>query len=384
MASTDPTRGGRTVKAPQSSEWSSAAAPRFGDGIYRKRSHRGLRRSAIGAAGTLMTAGVLVAACVAGPSRFPFGWRALEVPEQDVLGFPADIGVKALAAKGGSVWALGIKQKGPDRRRAWLYRVDPATMTFVGTPLAVGTADRDMVYACPYCTVAVGEGAIWVAYPGGFWRVDPLSERRLAEIRVPTRSIWVGEGAVWAVSANAVHSIDPRTAEVIATIPVASASQVAGGGGAVWVTTRDGLVRIDPELKRIRTTVPVGGAWGLGVGHGAVWVAHGVIHHELTRVDPLTNRTEASIFLCHGGSGGCGHDLTVVIGPHAVWVGRTRLLFRIDPATNQVIDRVDTTPSQFFGRWWFADAVAPAEGVVWIAQDRSGWGPSSLVRWRVP
>src|SRR5262249_55815015 len=131
--------------------------------------------------------------------------------------------------------------------------------------------------------VAVGEGAVWVAgdpFGRTVWRVDPLTGRLAATIRVPfiPDAIAAGEGAVWVSSLldDTVSRIDPATNRITATIAVGRGPDaIAVGAGAVWVTSSidDGLWRIDPATNRVAARIPLHGTpTAVAVGSGAVWV----------------------------------------------------------------------------------------------------------------
>jgi len=132
--------------------------------------------------------------------------------------------------------------------------------------------------------IAVGYGSVWVVrdpLERRLWRLDPVSGRVLATIKLPflPRNIAAGEGYVWASAPldDAVMRIDPKTNDVSATIPTGhGTSGVAAGGGSVWVTnTLDGTVSlIDPIICNVVDEIDVGGRpQDVAVGAGGVWVS---------------------------------------------------------------------------------------------------------------
>jgi YVTN family beta-propeller protein len=144
-------------------------------------------------------------------------------------------------------------------------------------PTSVGTTrinQRDL---------AVGYGSVWVLGDGidrRLWRLDRLSGRILATIRLPfiPRSVAAGEGGVWVTAPldDRVFKIDPETDSITKTIPTGrGTSGVAVGAGSVWVTTSlDGkLSRIDPGTAKVVDRIDVGGRpREVAVGSGGVWV----------------------------------------------------------------------------------------------------------------
>jgi streptogramin lyase/predicted Ser/Thr protein kinase len=132
--------------------------------------------------------------------------------------------------------------------------------------------------------IAMGYGSLWVVrdpLERRLWRLDPISGRVLATIKLPflPRTIATGEGHVW-ISAplnDAVMRIDPKTNIISATIPTGhGTSGVAAGAGAVWVTnTLDGTVsQISLDTCLVVDEIDVGGRpQQVAVGAGGVWVS---------------------------------------------------------------------------------------------------------------
>jgi hypothetical protein len=303
----------------------------------------------------------------------------------------------------------------------WLYRVDPATLTVVGPPLAVGTSvDWHRVAGSPRrygylrgdhrTSLAVGEGALWVAHSGGLWRVDPSDPRPTLTVPLPVKAVAAGDGAVWALGHHVVYRIEPRTAAVVATIPLKAAHRIAVDEGTIWVATHwttarqsdepgwrggafdpqplpppgptlpeipSALFRIDPQTHAVSAPIPLDTPYGLAVGHGALWI---MLPDKIERLDPRTNQVVASFALCRGGEKTCRWPVGVVATPDAVW-GADRFIYRIDPATNTMTVR-DYGPT--------IRAIAVGEGAVWLGVSilvESTWSYKvrvALARWRVP
>ena len=167
--------------------------------------------------------------------------KSIRISTVGAAGFEAESGI---AAGEGGIWAIGS---------ANIVRIDPATNEIVTTiPLA-----QNSIGAAPNPTaVAVGEGAVWVASRvstfssstlrkpsirrGTVTRIDPQTNTVVATIPVGADpfSIAVGEGAVWVANRRGftISRIDPSTNKVVASIPVGNRPQsLVAGGGAVWV-----------------------------------------------------------------------------------------------------------------------------------------------------
>jgi virginiamycin B lyase len=189
---------------------------------------------------------------------------------------------------------------------------------------------------------------------------------------VPAR-LAVTEDAVWVLCPDdgSLSRIDPVTNELVATIPVGRGpSGLAVGAGAVWVTSSgDGTVaRIDPASNRL-TIVPVprccGG--GLAAGERALWAANR-LDGTLVRLDPATGRVVARVLLPRTTD---QEPHQVAVGDGAVWVtsasprgGTANLLWRVDPASNQVTSTTDLGPTAAGG---LPNDVAAVYGAVWAA-----------------
>src|SRR5262249_18553170 len=135
-----------------------------------------------------------------------------------------------------------------------IVRIDPATDEIIARiPIA-----QNATGPSPDPTaVAVGEGAVWVASRsvtftsytlgqvsvrrGMVTRIDPRPNAVVATIPAGAHpfSIAVGEGAVWVANRRGftISRIDPHTNKVVASIPVGNRPQgIAAGHGVVWVS----------------------------------------------------------------------------------------------------------------------------------------------------
>jgi YVTN family beta-propeller protein len=225
--------------------------------------------------------------------------------------------------------------------------------------------------------LAVTEDAVWVLCPddGSLSRIDPVTNELVATIPVGRgpSGLAVGAGAVWVTSSRdgTVARIDPAAGRVVATSPVGRApGGLTVAGGAVWVALPDrgGLGRIDPASNRL-TIVPVPRCCdgGLAAGERALWAANR-LDGTLVRLDLATGRVVARVLLPRTTD---QEPHQVAVGDGAVGVtsasprgGTANLLWRVDPASNQVTSTTDLGPTAAGG---LPNDVAAAYGAVWAA-----------------
>jgi sugar lactone lactonase YvrE len=209
------------------------------------------------------------------------------------------------------------------------------------------------------------------------------------------RGVAVGGGAVWASVDNAnsgpddhvLVRIDPTTNEIVDTIPLPEAGDLAVGEGSVWVLSHavasGAILRINPSTGEIASTIPVGDQLSnIAIGEGGVWVTRATAGNppsgEVVRIDPTTNEILDRIPISEG------WPRDVVIGAGSVWVyGHSRLaahgweassLWRIDPVSDEAFVVVDQ--DGFLGDGSaLPDNLAVGDGYVWAAgADQRGTG----------
>jgi virginiamycin B lyase len=259
-----------------------------------------------------------------------------------------------LAAGAGGVWLTGQNQ---------VLRLDPATGRVVAT-IEVPQA--------PCMASATGFGALWTATctPGGLARIDPETNQVTDHVRLRVASALGGEGSIgvgtdgiWVIidgsscSGCRLARVDPATMRVSARVPVTDGSAaVRAGVGFIWITNPDAntVQQVDPRRERVVRTVEVGVApLFLAVAYGAAWTLNQV-DGTVTRVDAGTGRTK-TISADLAGAGG-----DIAAGGQWVWARATAvLLSRIDPRTNEVVER--------YGPAVGSGGVAVGYGAVWIA-----------------
>jgi streptogramin lyase len=153
--------------------------------------------------------------------------------------------------------------------------------------------------------------------------------------------------------------------ELITQIPLPRSGyiyDVAIANGAAWVTSHGGLFRIDPVTSEAVKVLSHDYLFRALPGYGDLWVTTGS-GGQLLRFDPRTNTLDAEIDI------GAGPVTEVAMSEDAVWVSAVSDLVRIDPATNEVEDRMRSDTG--FGDVTFGAgalwviAGANEEGAVW-------------------
>jgi serine/threonine-protein kinase len=239
---------------------------------------------------------------------------------------------------------------------------------------------------------------------GAVVRINPDTNRVVAGI--PSKgAVVVGGGFVWVITEPRGDSVDKINAEnnqVVGTIEAGKVVDgLAFGEGSLWATAirisdlrpeegntflKHSILRIDPATNRVteaaqlRIEEPAIAAFHwqgrLAVGEGAIWMA---IHTQSTlgkvvRIDLDTDEQKV-IGLPAPADG-------VTIGPGAIWVRSNQLdptIFKLDPATGTVVDRVSVGNADGFAASNSALWVADSTNDVIIAVDASTVRQAGLV-----
>jgi streptogramin lyase len=223
------------------------------------------------------------------------------------------------------------------RAAAWILgglAIIIATFTAAALLLLLGDAGPEVsepiAIGRPPLRVAAGSEAVWVTSErdGTLTRLDPATGRRVG----PVRKLGAGVAGV------------------------------AIGGRWVWVTNprRGELLRLDPRSGRPLETIRVGGEPGpIALGGGRVWIAD-----EGGRGISAVNSEGGRVF--RRGLPPQAPDLRLAFGARGLWVSIAPAagVRRLDPA-----DAVAGEPIRV-GRG--PAGLTVADGVVWVANSRSG------------
>jgi virginiamycin B lyase len=217
-----------------------------------------------------------------------------QIPEQGVF----------VAAGEGALWAAG-SSRSPDPDAFTpprLVRIDPAS----GRVTARRGLGRDPLSAAT--GIVAGVGSVWVSLTdfddgdaGWVWRLDPITRRVIARIRVGRlpSAMAVEGNSVWMVNAAdaTISRIDAATNRVQTHQAASPPGGLVAAAGSIWLThPGDGTVRrIQPASGRTVATIPVGGsAYSMAADKGGVWIAlpgEGLVR----RIDPGTNTVAETI-----------------------------------------------------------------------------------------
>jgi YVTN family beta-propeller protein len=279
----------------------------------------------------------------------------------------------------------------PNSGDGTLVRLDPATNQVVATidtgstPLGLPSSVSSPGIGGPAIAAAAAGNQVWVSRVVNTappeWaalRIDPATNTvaQVIPLEVQPWVLALSSDALWITSKlqGRVVRIDTATAQVVASIDVPAADQIAINEHGVWVSSLDlnnqddlgawnpygapFITRIDPATNAVVETIPFEvGITGIAAGEGALWVCS-FWNDTVWRLDPQTGETVAEIAL--------GDPQSLAAGDGAVWVNRpaTKIITRIDPATNE-----PAVNYQGGSYWGF---IAVGEGVVWVAELQSG------------
>lgn len=224
----------------------------------------------------------------------------------------------------------------------------------------------------------VGDGALWVAHPvfprqGGTTiavvdRINPLSGRRTARVRIPGQflgggvTVAVGNGALWALRADGtLFRIDPATNRITGRLgPVATTTMhLIPAQGDFWFCECDihEVLRFDPRTGIAKTFHYAQEPWELvpvlGTKQPTLWLLD-TRDATITRVDPATGRAGTPLGLV-------GRPTQAVFSHGSMWL-----------AAGKVVDRVRLSNGHRtvirLPRGTYATGIAadPATGAIWI------------------
>ncbi|HEY7876384.1 MAG TPA: hypothetical protein VIG64_14810, partial [Actinomycetota bacterium] len=269
----------------------------------------------------------------------------------------------------GSVW-VAVDEAGE------VARIDPASNQVAATVEVGGH---------PCTGLAAGFGAVWSpsCTDNAIYRIDARTEKVEAVIEIPVFQSFSGEGpfggittgaaAVWTITEGKAGSfdvlarIDPRTDEVAATFPLGyPVGEPTFADGSIWVLAPedDRVLRVDPRSGEVIAEVKgLAQPAFMAAGKDALWVLSGTWGEHpfgdgsVTRIDTATNAITARIRIDEI----AGTASNIAVGEGFVWArtGRT-VLVKIDPSTNEIVERVDEPRGAGgveigFGSLWLSD-----------------------------
>jgi DNA-binding beta-propeller fold protein YncE len=183
-------------------------------------------------------------------------------------------------------------------------------------------------------------------------RIDPLLNKEVARLNDAKVhcNVVSGGGFVWATRANAdsgagrVTKIDPVSGTVVGSFELGTACGVSADNSDLWVTSPmlAQAVRYDAATLKERAVIPLGqDVFEITIGPEAVWASGESGGGTVWRIDPATNQVVATISLSDS------TPIGILTAFGSVWVGSrgTGMLYRIDPATNTVSETIKVNGS---------------------------------------
>jgi glutamine cyclotransferase len=145
---------------------------------------------------------------------------------------------------------------------------------------------------------------------------------------------------VWFASGDRLNSLDPESGELLGALEVAADAGTAFDGRYLYQIAEAVIRKIDPETGKVLGTIPApggGGDSGLAWAEGSLWVGQ---HRgrKIHQIDPETGAVLRTIESDRFVTG-----VTWVGGElwHGTWQDEKSDVRRIDPATGEVLKRLD-------------------------------------------
>jgi YVTN family beta-propeller protein len=199
-----------------------------------------------------------------------------------------------------------------------------------------------------------------------------------------------GAAGLAGVAPNALGAIDPKTNAIVAQVPVGvQPGALVSGDGALWVSNElDGTVsRVDAKTRMQTGTIPLGATpRGLAASTRSIWVATDM---SIKVIDPVYKDVRETLRIgVRRPSIGYpfpASPIDVAFTPGTAWItnsngGPAGGLFRADPATGQVLDRITTGDGPV--------AMAPTAARLWLADqfdNKISWvDPTGAVTKEIP
>jgi glutamine cyclotransferase len=145
---------------------------------------------------------------------------------------------------------------------------------------------------------------------------------------------------VWFASGDKLRAFDPASGKIVRRVDVPAHAGTAFDGRYLYQLAEDRIQKIDPVSGAVLATIPApggGGDSGLAWAEGTLWVGQ-YRDRKIHQVDPLTGAVLRTIETTRFVTG-----VTWVEGElwHGTWEGDDSDLRRIDPATGEVLERLE-------------------------------------------
>lgn len=148
---------------------------------------------------------------------------------------------------------------------------------------------------------------------------------------------------VWFAAGDKLAALDPASGKTVRAIEVAAHAGTAFDGRHLFQIAEERIQKIDPKTGRVLSTIPApggGGDSGLAWAEGTLWVGQ-YRERKIHQIDPETGAILRTIESKRFVTG-----VTWVDGElwHGTWEGDESDVRRIDPATGEVLERLDMPP----------------------------------------
>src|SRR6195256_4994321 len=144
-------------------------------------------------------------------------------------------------------------------------------------------------------------------------------------------------------SGDKLNALDPASGTTVRSIDVAAHAGTAFDGQHLFQISEDRINKIDPKTGRVLATIPApggGGDSGMAWAEGTLWVGQ---HRgrKIHQIDPETGAILRTIEPSRVVTG-----VTWIDGElwHGTWEGDESDLRRVDPRTEEVLERLDMPP----------------------------------------
>ena len=148
---------------------------------------------------------------------------------------------------------------------------------------------------------------------------------------------------VWAATGDRLVAFDPGSGQPVRSLACPSHAGTAFDGKYLYQIAESRIDKIDPASGAVVASIPApgnGGDSGLAWAEGSLWVGH-YRDRKIHQVDPATGRVIRSIESRRFVTG-----VTWVDGDlwHGTWEDDESELLRIDPASGEVMERLEMPP----------------------------------------
>jgi glutamine cyclotransferase len=145
---------------------------------------------------------------------------------------------------------------------------------------------------------------------------------------------------VWFASGDRLHAVDPESGATVRALDVAAHAGTAFDGRHLFQIAESRIQKIDPATGAVLATIPApggGGDSGLAWAEGTLWVGQ-YRDRRIVQIDPDTGAVLRTIESDRFVTG-----VTWVDGElwHGTWEGDESELRHLDPATGEVLQRLE-------------------------------------------